>query len=39
LNLDFVLSGDDVARISSLGRPDSPQHGRLWAGDPATEER
>ena len=41
-NLDtaaFILTDDQMAHISSLGRPDAPRHGRLWGGDPATEER
>ena len=41
-NLDlagFVLTEEDMSRIAELGRPDAPRYGRLWGGDPATEER
>jgi hypothetical protein len=41
-NLDlcsFTLSMEDMTTIAALGRPDSPRYGRLWGGDPATEER
>ena len=31
---DFVLTEDEVAAITALGRPD----GRLWGGDPLTNE-
>ena len=40
-NLDiasFSLTPEQMARISSLGSPDAPRHGRLWGGDPATTE-
>ena len=39
LDLALVLSEEEVERISALGRPGSPRYGRLWGGDPATEER
>ena len=35
---DFCLSEDQMHRISELGRPDAPRFGRLWGGDPATQE-
>ena len=41
-NLDiggFTISEGDMSRIGELGRPDGPRYGRLWGGDPATEER
>jgi diketogulonate reductase-like aldo/keto reductase len=41
-NLDiegFTLSAEEMGRISVLGRPDAPLYGRLWGGDPETEER
>ena len=41
-NLDiagFALTEQEVERISALGRPGSRRYGRLWGGDPATEER
>ena len=41
-NLDiagFTLTEEEMGRISALGQPTSPQYGRLWGGDPATEER
>ena len=39
LELAFALSEEEVERITALGRPGSPRYGRLWGGDPATEER
>lgn len=41
-NLDiagFTLSKKDMDRIGELGQPGAPRYGRLWGGDPATEER
>lgn len=41
-NLDvggFTLTEVDMVRIGKLGRVDNPRFGRLWGGDPATEER
>lgn len=41
-NLDiagFTLPEKDMDRIGELGRPGAPRYGRLWGGDPATEER
>ena len=41
-NLDiagFALSEEELEEITALGRPGSPRYGRLWGGDPATEER
>lgn len=41
-NLDiagFTLSEQDMDRIGELGRPGATRYGRLWGGDPATEER
>ena len=41
-NLDIAnvsLTTDEMAHIESLGSPHAPRHGRLWGGDPATEER
>ena len=41
-NIDIAgvtLSEEHMDRISALGRPDGPRYGRLWGGDPATEER
>lgn len=35
----FALSEEEMVRIGELGRPDGPRYGRLWGGDPATEER
>ena len=35
----FTLSEEDMSLIGELGRPDGPRYGRLWGGDPATEER
>ncbi len=41
-NLDitnFSLTPEEMAQIESMGSADAPKHGRLWGGDPATEER
>ena len=35
----FALSEEQLNQITALGRPGQPRFGRLWGGDPATEER
>ena len=35
----FALTEAEMAEIAELGRPGEPRTGRLWGGDPATEER
>ena len=34
----FALSGEQMNQITALGRPGQPRFGRLWGGDPATQE-
>ena len=36
---DLALDDQEMQEVSALGRPGAPHHGRLWGGDPATEER